>query len=495
MLNGMLAATAAARGDATALVWRGQRISWRALAGAVGARAAHLAEAGVGPGDALAILLPNSPDFVAWLLAAASLGAVAVPLAPGLTGAEVAESLRGCRVGALVGGECAAALARGSRPGGVPFLASDGGLPSPAPPSRAAARRPVPGQADALYGFSTGTTGPAKRFARSQANLAHEAGHFTAALGLGPGDAILGVAPFFHAHGLGNCVLAALSSGAALVIEERFDPRTLVERIREERVTVFPGVPFMFRMLAEGKAGSPADLASLRVAFSAGAPLPREVFDAFDKRFGRPVRQLYGCSEAGSICINLDAAAAETWDSVGRPMPGVELGILGEDGTPRAPGEAGRIAIRSPALTGGYHGAEAPGRPAFRDGWFEPGDLGFVDERGLLRVTGRVKLFVSTAAGKVDPAEVERCIEGLPEVREVVVVGVPGRGGDERVKAAVVPHAAVDEAVLRREIIARCREQLAEHKIPRIVEIRAEIPRSALGKVLRRQLVAAPPQE
>jgi long-chain acyl-CoA synthetase len=485
----MLASTAARHGERTALCWRGGEHSWEALEAAVRSRAVDFAERGVGAGDAVALMLPNSPDFVAGFFAASALGAVAVPLNPGFTADELGAALEGCAVPVFVAGEEQAAVAESfaqRRPDDVAVLVSELGLASARDASPVGAA-PAP-ETDALYGFSSGTTGAAKRLARTHANLVREAENFTATVGMRPDDVILAVAPFFHAHGLGNAVLAAAASGAALAIEERFEPRGALERCRERGVTVFPGVPFMFRLMA--RSGDPRDLDALRLGFSAGAPLTREIFEACDKRFGRPIRQLYGCSEAGSVTINLDEDAAGTAETVGRPVRQVEVSVHAEDGSPCEPGRVGEIVIAGPALTRGYQGREELTRQAFRDGRFRTGDLGYLDDAGRLTLTGRLKLFVSTPAGKVDPGEVERCIATHRDVEEAVVVAVPARGGAENVKAVVVAAGRGDEAELRREIVRLCAEHLAQYKLPRVVEFRSEIPRSATGKILRGKLVA-----
>jgi long-chain acyl-CoA synthetase len=495
LLSELVAATASRHGERTALRWRDRRTSWSEFADAVETRADELERLGVAAGDPVALLLDNCPDFVASFFAAASLGAVAVPLNPAFTAAEIGEALDGCPPRAVVATPAAATrcekLAERWRRQ-VAVRASDGDLPPRAARRSGGRHLSVLSDANALYGFSSGTTGMAKRFARTQENLAREAESFGATVGLGPDDVILGAAPFFHAHGLGNCVLASVRSGAALVVLERFDPRRALARVAEERVSVLPGVPFTFRLMAEVAGAARADTGSLRLCFSAGAPLPRATFDAFLARFGAPIRQLYGCSEAGAVSIHLDPDAEGGAETVGRPLRGVAVRIQDEAGRALPGGESGRIAISSPALTRGYHGPESLTREAFRDGWFLAGDLGRIDGEGRLRIEGRVRPWVSTPAGKVDPGEVERCIAALPGVREVAVVGVPARDG-ERVKAVVVPRdPAAAPASLRREILSRCRDQLAEFKLPRVVEFRSEIPRSALGKLRHEDLVSTP---
>jgi long-chain acyl-CoA synthetase len=216
------------------------------------------------------------------------------------------------------------------------------------------------------------------------------------------------------------------------------------------------------------EASRDADLSSLRLCFSAGTALPRAVFDAFGERFGVPVRQHYGCTEAGSLTANLDADPEAGFETVGKPMGPVEIRII-----------EGEVAVRSPALTSGYSGMEELNREAFRDGFFLTGDLGYLDEEGRLTLTGRKKLLIEVGGYKVDPIEVQDVIEAHPEIREAVVVG------DDIVKAVVVS----DDHLGEGDVIGYCQERLANYKVPRIVEFRDEIPRSPLGKVLRKYLV------
>jgi long-chain acyl-CoA synthetase len=345
--------------------------------------------------------------------------------------------------------------------------------------------------APALFAFSSGSTGTPKGMLRTHANLASEANQFFDTVGVSEDDVILAAVALFHAHGLGNCLLASVRSGAAMVLLDRFQRDEMLGLIERERVTVFPAVPFMCQTLAETRRASGTDVGSLRLCFTAGAPLARATFDGFLARFGVPVRQLYGCSEAGSVTINLDDDVAATAASVGRPMKGVEVAVVGEHDESLGPGETGDIVFASPALTAGYVGVDAEANDAFRDGWFRTGDVGHLDETGNLYVTGRTKLFISTSGFKVDPYEVEHVLRAHPAVADVVVVGVGGPLAEEVVKAVVVrtePDAGGDDE-LRRELVARCRSSLAVYKVPRIVEFRPEIPRSPLGKILRKYLV------
>jgi long-chain acyl-CoA synthetase len=495
-LPAMLAGTAARFGDRLAVVSAGGRRTWSELEADVRRRAAGLQRRGIGPGDAVGLVLPNTGDFVSTFLAVLWLDAVAVPLNPLFTVAELDVYLGDCRARGVV---TTAALvpAIGQRATGSWVAEPDElDLDDPAEPGPDDRSRP---SSPALYAFSSGSTGMPKGMLRTQANLANEANHFFDTVGLTEDDVILTVVALFHAHGLGNCLQAAVRSGAAMVVIEQFQRDDLLGAIERERVTVFPSVPFICQTLAETRRAERYDTGSLRLVFTAGAPLARETFDLFLERFGLPVRQLYGCSEAGSVTINLDDDVAATAGSVGRPMKGIELAVVGEHGGWLEPGETGEICFSSPALTPGYVSDDPDVNRAFRGGWFQTGDLGHVDEAGHLYVTGRSKLYISTSGFKVDPFEVENVLRRHPAVADVVVVGSRGQLGEEVVKAVVVVVKGTgdaggggdgdDDAELRHELLARCRAELAVFKVPRIVEFRSEIPRSPLGKILRKYLV------
>jgi long-chain acyl-CoA synthetase len=288
------------------------------------------------------------------------------------------------------------------------------------------------------------------------------------------------------------CLFNFPDSGAALVLLEDPHPFVLkrgraLEVIERERATIFAGVPFNYRLLAD--APGEADLSSLRWCYSAGTALPRPAFDAFRERFGIAVRQLYGCTEAGLMTINVEPDPEESFASVGTPAPGVRFAVVDEDGAPLPLGEEGELVVSSPGLTGGYVDMPDVNRQAFRDGFYFTGDLGRIDSLGRVFITGRKKLLIEVAGYKVDPIEVEDVLVAHPKVREAVVVGVRGRvEGEEIVKAAVVRGDDCGE----RELIEFCQTRLANWKVPQLVEFREEIPKSPLGKILRKYLVDAP---
>ncbi|MEN3283305.1 MAG: long-chain acyl-CoA synthetase [Solirubrobacteraceae bacterium] len=493
----MLAAAAEELGDHAAVVHGGERISHAELAERV-ARLAHgLAARGLRAGDPVALVMRDTPAFVISFLAVAGLRAVAVPLNPHYKEAELSFCLRDCDVRAVIADTDKAALCRELVTGldDVDVIAAgDAGPGAVTVESLMAdhAAMVLEGAApedDAVMQYSAGCTGGAKRVPRTQGQLRFEADSLATTLGLTSADVVLSTLPLFHSYGMGSAMMAALHSGATLVILEDAHPFVLrrdhaLRVFEQERVTVFPAVPFILRLLAE--APGSGDLSALRLCFSAASALPRPIFDAFAHRFGVPIRQLYGFTEAGAVTANVDDDPWTTWRSVGRPLDGVQIEVFDETGARAGPGHIGEIAVRSPALTRGYVGLDALNASMFRDGCFLTNDRGRLDDDGRLHITGRKRLLIDVKGDKVDPIEVEDVLAVHPKVREVVVVGVEsGAQGEDIIKAVVVPDGACQE----RELIRFARERLSNYKTPQMVEFREEIPKSPSGEVLRKYLV------
>jgi long-chain acyl-CoA synthetase len=489
---------AAARPDHTAVVYRDERIGFAELVERIERLAAGLAERGIRPGDAVALLLGNDPSFIVSFHAVTALGGVVVPVNPAFKQDELEFTFRKCDVRAVVSDErtagvCERIVAGFDGPVEVITTSSAHGqsltldmLIESHSPARLQPRAP---DEVYVYQFSSGSTGRPKRVPRTHGQCAAEVELYKSAWGDSPDDKMFCAIPFFHTWGMGGCLFWAAGSGATMVILEDPNPFLLrrhraLELIEQERATVFPGVPFNFRLMAEAPAD--ADLSSLRLCFSAGTALPRASFDAFAERFGLLVRQLYGCTEAGVVAANLDPDPISTFESVGRPVADIELEILDDDGDVLPAGEEGEVAISSPAMTSGYSDMDDLNREAFDRGFFHTGDLGRLDDEGRLYLTGRKKLLIEVGGYKVDPVEVQDVVIAHPKVRDAVVVGAEGKvEGEEIVKAVVVPVEDCDD----REVLDFCRERLANFKVPQMVEFREEIPKSPLGKVLRKYLV------
>jgi long-chain acyl-CoA synthetase len=496
MLMELLYQSASSRPDDVALVYRDERVTHAELVDRVERLAAGLTAEGIAPGDAVALLLPNDPTFVASYYAISALGAIVVPVNPAFKQDELEFYFRQSGVRAVISDErsagvCERIVAAWDEPAKViPTSAAHGQALTLDMLMQSEPAKLEPRSADEplVYMFSSGSTGRPKRVARTHGQLRGESEYYDW-MGITSEDNIFCTIPLFHTYGMGCCMLAATRTGATHVILEDPNPFLLrrqraMELIEAERVTIYPGVPFNFRLMAE--APQSADMSSIRLAFSAGTALPRPFFDGFLDKFGVPVRQLYGCTEAGTLTANLDEDPAATFEAVGKPVDGVEVLIEDEEGQLVPPDTVGEIAVRSPGLTSGYVDMPDLNRQAFRDGFFLSGDLGKLDEDGRLTITGRKKLLIEVGGYKVDPIEVEDVVIAHPKVAEAVVVGVETKvQGEELVKAVVVPSDEMDE----RDLIGFCQQRLANFKVPQVVEFREEIPKSPLGKILRKYLI------
>lgn len=410
----------------------------------VRALAALLAGRGVRPGDRVGLMLRNSPEFVIAYLATLAAGAIVVPLNDRYTQQEVHGFVETCGVSLLIAEESFPEWRELNRE-------IDWDPPAVDPDS------PV------MYQFSSGSTGRPKRIARTHRQLLFELESLAATLGFGADDRFIGLAPFSHVNGMVRTMLSSLYAGAALYPVGRFDRRSVAALVARERITVFIAVPFMFIALAETPFRPAPDWSALRLCISASAPLPARHNRAFHARFGCYLRQLYGSTETGTISVNLDPDIEGTLESLGRPIRGVTVSIIGDDGQPVDTDRLGQIVVNESFVTG---------------------DLGRFDHRGMLSLHGRISSFINRGGFKVDPREVEELLEEHPAVREAAVYGVPTPLGDERVQALVVLRAPCTPHELATHVAGR----LADFKIPSAIEICRELPKSPTGKLLRAQL-------
>lgn len=493
----------------TAIVYDKSRMSYQELYAKVRGFSKGLNSIGVGQGDCVALLLPNCSEFAISFYAIANLNGIVLTLNYLFKAEEINYYLDDSNVKTIITDSkraeiCLSILSDLGKK--VDLIVVDKASPSTKYfydlilPDTEVHESALPFEGDVLYQYSSGSTGRPKRVCRSQNNLYCEARDFSETVKLTPLDNILCIVPLYHAHGLDNCLLAAIYSGATLVILEQslqngmpvevpfvFRVTRILDLIKTERITILPGVPYIFNAMAVTPASAEADLSTLRLCFSAGNFLGKDIFDKFIHQFGVPVRQLYGCTEAGAICINLDENAEETWDSVGAPLKNVEVKIIDEQGSELAVGTSGEVVIKSQALTNGYYNMPELNQEVFKDGAFFTGDLGKFDGAGRLYITGRKKILIDTGGRKVDPIEIEDILITHPKVREAVVVGVKGSQAGEIIKAVIVLKET--EECEEKEIFSYCKERLAEFKVPRLVEFRDEIPKSPLGKILRKALV------
>jgi len=510
MLNQLLTKAVLNHPEKTAIVYDSLRMSYQELDAKVRGLSKGLSSIGVSQGDCVALLLPNCAEFAISFYAVTKLNGIVLTLNHLFKAEEISYYLDDSNVKIIITDSkradiCLSILNSLSKK--IELVVVDQVQPSTKyfydlifPESTDVQEGALPFQGDALYQYSSGSTGRPKRVCRTQKALYHELINFTETVKVTPSDNIFCMVPLYHSHGLDNCLLAATCNGATLVILEQslqngvavevpffFRVPRILDLIKTERITILPGVPYIFNAMVQTPASAPVDLSTLRLCFSAGNFLDKNVFDKFLHQFRVPVRQLYGCTEAGAICINLDENTKETWDSVGAPLKNVEVKIVDEHEVELGVGTSGEIVIKSQTITTGYNNLPELNQEVFKDGAFFTGDLGKIDQAGRVYIIGRKKILIDTGGRKVDPLEIEDILITHPKVKEAVVVGVKGSQANEIVKAVIVLKES--EECDSKEIFSYCKERLADFKVPKLVEFRDEIPKSPLGKILRKALV------
>jgi malonyl-CoA/methylmalonyl-CoA synthetase len=432
--------------------------------------AARYAAAGLRAGDRLLVSGTASVDLAVAHVAALRLGLVVVPVNTAFGAAEIGA----------VAGAADPALAVLDDPRRLPGVRSTGvavDLPGgPAPDLD------VAGPDDtALLVFTSGTTGTPKGVPLSHGNLLATSAAIEVAWRWTPGDRLLLALPLFHVHGLGVGLHGTLLAGASAVILPRFGVDFVLDTIAASRATLMFGVPTMWVRLAASH--RVAQLGALRLCVSGSAPLDPSTFAALEAGIGSPVIERYGMTETGMLVSNPHDGDRRA-GSVGLALPGVDVRLEGREGA----GEpAGEILVRGPNVFTGYIGGA--GADAFTaDGWFRTGDLGRADPDGYLRIVGRAKELIITGGFNVYPRDVEEVLRDHPAVADVAVVGVPDPEWGERVVACVVA-SDTTAAPAATALLAWAAERLAPYKRPREIRFVDELPRNALGKVVRAALV------
>jgi len=398
---------------------------------------------GLREGDLVALQLPNSPDFVAAILAALERKLVIVPIDRDATEAEV---------GAILG-----------------HFDVKGFVYRSGVSSRAAAKRAaIPADARMIK-LTSGSTGQPKGIVVSEANLIADAVNICVTMDIRPDDINFGAIPLSHSYGFSNLVTPLLVQGTAVVIANDYLPESVIDLCNRHRATVAPLIPMVFEHLRSAT----GDFDSVRTFLSAGAPLAPSTSRKFRERFGRDIHSFYGCSECGGIAYDRDGGAVER-GTVGKAMDNVELSI-----------DAERLVVRSDAVALGYL-IDADTFYPFRPNTFVADDLAEITASGDVTLTGRASEQINTAGKKVNPREVEQVILQIDGVRDAKVYGEPAGARGEVVAAAVVASADVTRELVR----DYCRSRLSSHKVPRIVKLIDVMPLDERGKVRRSALAA-----
>lgn len=482
---------AAARSPAAGVKQNGVFTPYPAIAERAGRIATGLIDRGLEPGTPIGLMLPNGPELFTLAYAAFAAGCITVPLNAHAPLAELTGTARKSRIGALFASSTTAESATrlATELGGVPLFISGGTDANAVDTLATKPAGTLPSLAPdtpALYMFSSGSTGLPKVVPHTHGELEIDGRNATLREQRMPGDIQINMLPGSHAMGFLNAMYMAIAGGTTLYWSDpqpfMLSKSRFAQAIADEKVTILMGVPFIFDALSTLR--DDVDLSSIRTTQSAGVALRGETYQRFKERFGIKLRQGYGSTECLAIATNTEPDPDVCWDSVGRPLPGLDWWIEPAE-NPFGP-EFGELVVSAPWVTRGYLDAAATNATTIRDGRFYTGDLAGFGDDGCLYIKGRTKLLIETAGHKVDPHEIEEVLLQHPAVAEVVVVGIPdARTGEQRLKAVIVRSAEESGDAL----IRFCRERLASQKIPGIVEFRDELPRSAAGKILRGQLM------
>ena len=522
----------------TALIYYGTKIRYAQLATLANRFALALLRLGIQRGDRVAIALPNIPQYPIAFYGALKAGAVVVPTNPLYTEREMQHQMADSGARVLVMLDMFYPVVRAirektnlehivitspadflppvlrvlyplsQRRATLPEprltaqeLRSDGTLHAMSellePKTKGGVEvfnLPEPARSEdlAVLQYTGGTTGLSKGAMLTHRNLlanALQTRHWTPEAAQG-GESRLCVAPFFHSYGLTVGMNLSIYAGATMILLPKFSAKEVVKTIGRYRPTMFPGIPTMYVAIMREAKGKANLLSSVRFCISGAAPLPAKVQDDFEHLSGGKVVEGYGLSETSPVthCNPLNENCVN--GSVGLPLPNIDAMIMDpETGKQLPPGEIGEIMVKGPNVMKGYWNREKETEAVFHDGWMRTGDLGYMDEKGYFYIADRSKDLIVASGFNVYPREVEEVLYRHEAVQEAAVVGVPDEYRGENVAAVISlkpGFAPSDET--RASIIAHCKKELTAYKVPKIIEFREDLPKSLIGKILRREV-------
>jgi acyl-CoA synthetase (AMP-forming)/AMP-acid ligase II len=451
-----------------------------------------LIDFGLHEGDRIAIALPNGLEVIAAFLAASTVG-TAAPLNPAYTVDEFRFYLEDTQARALIvpsgNAKDARTAAAETKAAIIECLCDDhGSIQFSLNEALGSHESAAAGDRDiALILHTSGTTSRPKRVPLAHANLLTSARNVANTYQLTAADVSLCVMPLFHVHGLVASTLATFQSGGTVVVPSKFNPLSFWATVREHGATWYSAVPTIHQvLLSRAKGARPSGAEQLRFIRSCSASLAPQLMADMEATFGTPVLEAYGMTEAAhQMASNPLPPLAHKPGSVGRGTA-VDIAILDEAGNLLPPGAIGEVSIKGPNVFSGYEGNAEANAESFSNGWFRTGDQGTLDDEGYLTLVGRIKELINRGGEKISPREIDEALLGHPSVAEACCFGIPDRVYGEGVAAAVV---LKDEAT-EKDLIAHCRSSLSDFKCPTKIFIMDAIPRTATGKIQRRNVAA-----
>ncbi len=501
-LTTILRTSARANPGRPAMVLGEATVTYGQLYGMAERFAGALRGLGLKPGEHVALLLPNVPQFTVAYFGAHLAGNPVVPLNVLLSADEIAYHLEDADVAVLVvwEGFAANALEACRRTASCRHIVVATAAPGAEPPAGTlgfgallAGATPLTDphasspDDTAVILYTSGTTGRPKGAELTHFNLYHNAEYVrTRLLTLSDNTVALGVLPLFHSFGQTVNQNAVLGAGGTLVLLPRFDAAAAAGLIQKHRVNLLAAVPTMYFGLLHMPDADRFDLSSLRFCVSGGAPMPVEVMRAFDAKYNVNILEGYGLSETSPVASFNVLDRPKKPGTIGLPLLGVELRLVDDDFVEVPAGQPGEIAIKGPNVMKGYYKRVEATTQVLRDGWFRTGDVGTIDADGYYTIVDRKKDMILRGGFNVYPREVEEVLYAHPAVAEAAVIGVPDEALGEEVKAVVAFKPG--KSATPEELVAYCKQHVAAYKYPRTVEIRDALPKGPTGKILKREL-------
>jgi acyl-CoA synthetase (AMP-forming)/AMP-acid ligase II len=463
--------------------------------------AGHLADNGVEPGDTVAIMLPNSVQWVEACLGITRAGALGVPISYDSSEPEIAYRLSDATCKAVFTTAERADLfvkLQEDAPHLKTLIVTDSGSTSAkalrytdliGKTARSAPRDPPLMHEPSYILYTSGTTGRAKGVKLTVHGMLWVAASCWGPIsGLCERDTVLSPLPLFHSYALNLSVLSILATGASEYIMERFSTGEAVRLLKTGEFTYFPGVPTMFHYLLQAtKNEENHKFPGLRLCASAGAIMPATLNREFEAQFGVPLLDGYGITETSTMVTMNWPHGGRMLGSCGLPLPGLAVRIVDPaSGQDVAAGQEGELIVRGPNVMPGYHNKPEETRAALRAGWYHTGDLARCDENGFLTITGRLKELIIRGGQNIAPAEIEEVVNTFAPVLDCAVVGVAHEHLGEVPALFVVPRQG--QHVEIEAILQHCKARLSAYKIPQAVHLIAEIPRTGSGKIIRYKL-------
>ncbi|MEB2345320.1 MAG: long-chain fatty acid--CoA ligase [Deltaproteobacteria bacterium] len=494
-LGTILQASATERPGHPALRLHERALTYAQLDRAARGVASALRARGIAPGDRVALLIPNVPEFTIAYFGVLYAGAVVVPINVLAAGPEIHYFLEDSGAKLLLAHPFFTESARrGAADAGVPLVLAGGGagkdtLEEMQEAAPVEALHATGADDTAVILYTSGTTGKPKGAELTHSNLFLNCAFVVPRLlpPIAP-DRLVTIAclPLFHSFGQTCIQNATIARGGTFTLLPRFGPKEAYEILERDRVTLFAGVPTMYFALLHHPPGRDYDLSALELCMCGGAPMPVEVMTAFEKRFGVPVLEGFGLSETSPAASFNVVGKPRKVGSIGYPVWGVEMAIVDDQDRPLPDGERGEIVVRGHNVMKGYWKRPEATAETLRNGWFHTGDIGTRDEDGCYWIVDRKKDMILRGGFNVYPREVEEVLYQHEAVAEAAVLGVAHDSHGEEVKAVVALKAG--RTATAEELIAWCKERLAAYKYPRLVEFRDALPKGPTGKILKREL-------